>query len=650
MGAGRYLSAVRSLIVILSFALFPGSGAAGSGLDSLLHILPDQQGKEKAITLGNIAYTVSLGDPLRAKGYAQQALELAVSLKDSALIGSVVNDLALIEHRLGHFHEAVALNRRALRIRRMLADTMGIASSHSKLGAAWVELYQFDSALVHNQAAERVYHELGDVVREAMIRGNSARLYDQMGDHDMAESVAREAMRMLNDQPMGYAKANSMGQLATLLAERSKDDEALMHARKALVAYAAVGMPSEQASMANIIGSVMRERADADSALFWFKEAQRLAELGNDVSGQATYLANMADMYAERGERDRAIELYEQAIAISRSERYVDQLAWALQRIVPLYKASGRVAEALRSHEEMVVLRDSIYQREKVHALSEMQVKYETERTENDLLEAQARTERQQQQLEQQRFRILGLGAGLVVLLFLGFLLVRVQRLRHKAQLSAGVIAEREQGLKAIVQRTDAERKRIAAELHDGVGQLLTVLKHRAEAASVNDPGLGGVLQLAEEAGREVRDIAHRMMPRALSEVGLVPALTDMLNKSLVLPGVVHTFEHHGMEQRLSAEVETGVYRIAQELVNNIMKHAQAKHVDVQLLRNNGALILIVEDDGIGIDPALARRGLGMLNLQDRARILHGTIELSANSPHGTTATLRIADPAQQAA
>lgn len=640
---------MRALPLSLSLVLFSAATAAQPLLDSLLRALPVQQGKEKAITLGNIAYAVSLGDPLRAKGYAQQALGLAVTLKDSALIGSVVNDLALIEHRLGHFHEAVALNHRALRIRRILRDTMGIASSHSKLGAAWVELYQFDSALIHNQAAERVYHDLGDVVREAMIRGNSGRLYDEMGDHDMAEAVAREAVSMLEHLPMGYAKANSMGQLATVLAERSKHDEALAQARKALVAYAEVGMPSEQASMANIVGSVVRNGGDVDSALFWFKEAQRFAELGNDLSGQATYLANMADMYVEKGERARAIVLYERAIGISKSEKYVDQLAWALQQVVPLYKANGRVEDALRSHEEMVVLRDSIYQRDKVRALSEMQVKYETERTENDLLESQARAEHQQQQLEQQRLRIIALGGGLVVLVCLAFLLVRVQRLRHKAQLSAEVIAEREQGLKAIVQRTDAERERIAAELHDGVGQLLTGLKYRMEALSMSDPALRGVLQLAEEAGREVRDIAHRMMPRALSEVGLVPALVDMLNKAFALPGMTHTFEDHGVEQRFSAEVETGVYRIAQELVNNILKHARAKHVDVQLLRNNGALILLVEDDGIGIDPSHVHSGLGMRNLQDRARILQGTIEIASSSPHGTTATLRIADPAQEA-
>lgn len=641
---------MRALPLILSLVLFVADLVAQPGSDSLLRVLPTQKGQERVITLGNIAYSLSLSDPLQAKGYAEQALALATTLKDSALIGSVVNDLALIEHRLGHFHEAVALNHRALRIRHMLNDTMGIASSHSKLGAAWVELYQFDSALVHNQAAERVYHDLGDVVREAMTRGNSARLYVQMGDHDMAETVAREVVRMMEDQPMGYAKANSMGQLATMLAERSKDDEALDQARKALGAYTEVGMPSEQASMANIIGAVVRKRAHIDSALFWFKEAQRYAELGNDVSGQATYLANMADMYAERGEPARAIELYERAITISKSERYVDQLAWALQRIVPLYKSCGRIADALRSHEEMMALRDSIYQRDKVRALSEMQVKYETERTENDLLEARARTEQQRQQLEQQRWRMIGLGAGLVVLLCLAGLLVRVQRLRHRTQLNERIITEREQGLKAIVQSTDAERKRIAAELHDGVGQLLTGLKYRVEAAAASDPELNGVLQLAEEASHEVRDIAHRMMPRALGEMGLVPALTDMFNKAFALPGMAHTFEHHGMEDRLPAEVETGVYRIAQELVNNILKHAQAKQVDVQLLRNKGALVLLVEDDGVGFDATRVSNGLGMLNLHDRARILNGSLEVASDPTRGTVITLRIPDPEQRMA
>jgi signal transduction histidine kinase len=131
-------------------------------------------------------------------------------------------------------------------------------------------------------------------------------------------------------------------------------------------------------------------------------------------------------------------------------------------------------------------------------------------------------------------------------------------------------------------------------------------------------------------------------MPRALEDLGLAPALHDMLQKALARPGMHHSFEHFGLEQRLAPEMEVGVYRIAQELVGNIIKHASAREVHVQLLRNKGHLVLIVEDDGKGMDLTLRSNGLGMRSITDRARMLRGTVEFESSPGQGTVATLRI--------
>ncbi|HRD51194.1 MAG TPA: ATP-binding protein, partial [Flavobacteriales bacterium] len=144
------------------------------------------------------------------------------------------------------------------------------------------------------------------------------------------------------------------------------------------------------------------------------------------------------------------------------------------------------------------------------------------------------------------------------------------------------------------------------------------------------------------DAGNEVRGIAHRMMPRALGELGLAPAIGDMLDKTLKRPGLRHTYEHFGMEDRLLPDLETGVYRIAQELVTNAAKHAQAQLVNVQLMRNKGWLILIVEDNGIGFDAQASSAGIGLQGLRDRARLLRGTLEIASIPGSGTVATLRI--------
>lgn len=640
---------MRALPLSIVLFVLCSASVAQAVVDSLLRVLPQQSGRERIITLGNVAWEIGLNDPSAALPFGREALQLAVAMGDSVAIATAANDLAIVEHRLGHLQLSIELNTRALRIRKTVSDSSGMAASHSKIAVAYTNLMVFDSALAHNYAAARILERIGDDQRFAQVSGNIGFLYQQMGDLVKAERVLRETTEQLRRKGGGYVLAMSLGQFGQLLEQVGKIEEAYTVDMEAMAMFAELGMKLEVANIHNQLGMIARKRRDDLGGLMHYRTALDMARELKDLEGQATYGMNVANVLYDLGRASEALPYYAQSLRLCREQGFADQHMSLLGGYIKALKASNDLSGALRLQDELVLMKDSVYKAERLAAISDMQVKYETERTENELLESQARSERQQRQLDRQRARIIGLVVGFVILGCIAVLLVRVQRLRHRAQLSAQVIAEREQGLKAIVQSTDAERKRIAAELHDGVGQLLTGLKYQVEVAVGRDPGLDRALQLADEAGREVRDIAHRMMPRALRDVGLVPALADMLDRTLALPGMRHTFEHHGMQERLAPEVETGVYRIAQELVNNILKHAQATHVDVQLLRNKGALIMLVADDGVGIDPALASRGLGMRNLRDRARILNGTIVSAANSPRGTLVTLRIIDPTRPA-
>ena len=131
------------------------------------------------------------------------------------------------------------------------------------------------------------------------------------------------------------------------------------------------------------------------------------------------------------------------------------------------------------------------------------------------------------------------------------------------------------------------------------------------------------------------------MMPRALTELGLIEAISDMLEKSLGMSTIKYEFEHFGIDERLSEKVEVSLYRVTQELINNIIKHSNAKKVNVQLLKNAGKVILIVEDDGKGISISKTD-GHGLLNMKSRINTLHGELNLEPSPNSGTLATIRI--------
>ncbi|MGV3636890.1 MAG: tetratricopeptide repeat-containing sensor histidine kinase, partial [Flavobacteriales bacterium] len=604
--------------------------------------LPGQQGMERVVNLGNIAWELGMSDPQQAKPYGVEALALAERMADSVAIATAANDLAITEFRLGHLKRAVELNRRALRIRLAVRDKVGAAASHSKIAVAYTDLMVFDSALKHNYAAAQLYEELQEPMRLAQVRGNIGHLYQQMGDLERAESVIRQTAEELQPKGVSYALATNLGQLCQVLEQRGKVDDAFVVGQEALAMFTELGMDNEVASVNNELGMIARRRGDDAAGITYYRKALSIAERIGDLTGQATYGMNVANVLYESGRVKDALPYYARALELCRSQGYADQHMSLLGGYINALTSTGDLAGAIRLQSELIALKDTVYARERTRAVSDMQVKYETERTEKELLAAEARADEQRAVIERQRLRMILLSVGLAMLVVIAMLVIRLQRARHREQLDRQVIAEREQGLRAIVQGTDAERKRIASELHDGVGQLLTGLKYRMEMLASADPRLADTLALADEAGKEVRDIAHRMMPRSLEGSGLVPALSDMLNKALSASGVQCHFEHHGMEQRLAGELETGIYRIAQELLNNIIKHAKATRVDVQLLRSNGAVVLIVEDDGIGMDPARIGTGLGLRSLHDRARILHGILEFSGAQGRGTVATLRV--------
>jgi signal transduction histidine kinase len=222
-----------------------------------------------------------------------------------------------------------------------------------------------------------------------------------------------------------------------------------------------------------------------------------------------------------------------------------------------------------------------------------------------------------------------------------------MRRRKERAERDAMVIKEREAGLKAMFEATENERGRLARELHDGIGQQLGGLKHRLE--SLKDripegvpPTLVDAIGIVDDTSREVRDLAHQMMPKALERLGLVPALEELLRRAFEGTPVRYALEHHRVPEDLPVELATGLYRIVQELINNTIKHAQAERVDVQLLRNKSTLVLLVEDDGVGVRTDMKRNGIGLMNISDRARSLGGTFALENAGDKGTVATVRI--------
>ncbi|MCB0838249.1 MAG: sensor histidine kinase, partial [Bacteroidetes bacterium] len=217
---------------------------------------------------------------------------------------------------------------------------------------------------------------------------------------------------------------------------------------------------------------------------------------------------------------------------------------------------------------------------------------------------------------------------------------------QEKARIAEVKIEEQQKGLKAIIFAQEEERKRIAKDLHDGIVQQLGGLKLGLQKvfSQEENPEAGKMMALLDDSTQELRELSHQMMPHALSEFGLIPAIEDMLDKSLGHSEMIYQFETFGIsdQQRFEESVEISLYRIVQELINNVIKHSGASRVHIQLMKTGPNLTLIVEDNGQGFQPKSTKTGIGLMNISSRLETIDGKVNFEPSPEGGTLAIVKI--------
>ena len=230
------------------------------------------------------------------------------------------------------------------------------------------------------------------------------------------------------------------------------------------------------------------------------------------------------------------------------------------------------------------------------------------------------------------------------------------EALRHQILETRQSERERAALLRKLVNTQEDERKRIARDIHDHIGQQTTALQLRIKLVLDkyrDDPSLAAELarlqEMAAQLDSEIDFLAWELRPAVLDDFGLTAAMDNFVQEFSAHFNITTRFEHIGLNgRRLTPEIETNLYRIAQEALNNAAKYAQASHIAVVLEHLNDHVSLIVEDDGVGFDASTGAvvtgndRGMGLLGIKERAEIVGGAAEIESSPGKGTTVYARI--------
>jgi len=199
------------------------------------------------------------------------------------------------------------------------------------------------------------------------------------------------------------------------------------------------------------------------------------------------------------------------------------------------------------------------------------------------------------------------------------------------------------QQLKALIAGEEKERKRIGQELHDGLGAVLATVKMRINSISDKTPNIMNndnylkAEELIDEACQTVRDISHRMTPYILEQNGLEYAISELCLTISQTQNIEIHFNPYQVDLIESETLKITIYRVTQELIKNIIKHAEATEVIVQVTVEDEQVEIIVEDDGKGFDTSHVKGGIGLANIQSRVEYLKGSLEIDSQINRGST-------------
>ncbi len=328
----------------------------------------------------------------------------------------------------------------------------------------------------------------------------------------------------------------------------------------------------------------------------------------------------------------------------------------AYKNLANSYEAIGNYPQALANKNIYLSLNDSLSRKEKLDMISRQEIRYRIAQKDKELLEQQLTIARVNNKVRNKNVVI---GSAVALLLFLALLLIMWRRRNiHKQKLQQQSIENLQQKIKierlnATIAGEEKERTRIARELHDGIGGLLTGAKMQFELVKNNPQKenqadfLQG-LKLLEEAGTELRQAARNLMPEILLQEGLVKAVQVFCQRISEKSNAQIDFQTFGSKKISDPNFELSVYRIIQELVHNIVKHSRASNALVQIaFQDDGGLHITVEDDGVGINKTTLthQAGMGLKNIRERIKETGGKLDIQSVEGKGTSVYIEYESP-----
>ncbi len=618
----------RYLLVLLLLWL-PFAVLRAENLDSLEHILRDKgsSAPDRISACDKLSWELLDTDFQRACSLANAGLALAKKEDNDLMTGRLYRNLGVAYTWEGKRDSAHMYLQQALRYAQKAGNESLEASVYGATGNIYLMENRSEKAIEWLFKALEIFEKNNQTPQILEVIGNIGTLYIHIGNYAQAE------VYLLRTETLCIQAGDSIGVgvaadgLVSVYMNKGELDKAVCYGLRAARIFHDLGLTANEATALQSVSHVYREGyKDYAKAAEYARQSLALARQVGYPAEIIAALNALSGAQLHTGEYAESERNAMEALEMDSSSIVKRNLLHTLMAANIMLGRKGEALEFFRQYDTYVSgIADEAFQKQ----LSEMEVQYQTNKKE-------ARIEA----LQKERGLIiwLSLAAAGLALLAIALLIVRHRLAVQRNKLAEAQLEKLEQeqqlvAAQAVMDGETAERTRLARDLHDGLGGMLSAVKINLRDAG--DPEKAR--QMLDQSIRELHRVAHHMMPDMLLRYGLKTSLEEFCAS---IPTA--EFHYFGAESRLDNRLEVLLYRCTHELVNNAVKHANAKHIYVQLVRDAERIALTVQDDGVGFDPETTPRGMGLENLRNRISVFHGRMEIFSSTESGTEVFIEI--------
>lgn len=380
---------------------------------------------------------------------------------------------------------------------------------------------------------------------------------------------------------------------------------------------------------------------DLNKSLKYAKKAVEYAvELENKIHLTSTHYT-YADLLYKTGSNKEALKYAEQAINFAKEVGDNSILTKASLTAASIYYNSGLKEKAADFYHTYATFKDSISSAENAREINEINTKYETEKKEKQIVQQEFKIQKQQSNL------LLAILGGALLISILGGAIFYNKK-KQESRLKQLQKDKENAILNSFILGEERERKRISHELHDGVAAMIGAAKMSLESIphlpqEKRMEQLAKVQRILERSHADTRHIAHNLLPTVLEQDGLVKATEQFvseINETKLIK--ISVTDNHENTHKLSQQLQLMIFRVIQELVNNIIKHSEAANAEIKFSNNSNGLQIEITDDGIGYEDSEEARNQGLYSISQRLKSIGGNFEITKRKSGGTQAKVAV--------